>query len=114
MTATAGQLDWTGAMLRELGVQHVLGAHCTGINPVAHLREVTGLDKTTAVVGTVGSMFSPGQGIALVMFRVNQELDRIRNPIWTHGRLLHSRGQKLFFSDILTGRFPVGLPEAYT
>lgn len=63
MSATDEQVEWTGGKMRELGVEHVIGAHCTGINPVAELRAAGQLDEETVVVGAVGSVFVLGEGI---------------------------------------------------
>ena len=62
--ATDEVLEWTGVRLRALGVRHLLGAHCTGIEAVFRLRQVAGLARSTAVVGAVGSTFTLGAGIA--------------------------------------------------
>lgn len=62
--ATDAVLQWTGDRLRALGVRHLLGAHCTGIEAVFRLRQVTGLGRATAVVGAVGSSYTLGTGIA--------------------------------------------------
>jgi 7,8-dihydropterin-6-yl-methyl-4-(beta-D-ribofuranosyl)aminobenzene 5'-phosphate synthase len=62
--ATDEALEWTGGRLRALGVRHLLGAHCTGIEAVFRLRQVTGLARATAVVAAVGSAFTLGTGIA--------------------------------------------------
>jgi 7,8-dihydropterin-6-yl-methyl-4-(beta-D-ribofuranosyl)aminobenzene 5'-phosphate synthase len=62
--ATDEALEWTGGRLRALGVRHLLGAHCTGIEAVFRLRQVTGLARSTAVVAAVGSAFTLGKGIA--------------------------------------------------
>ena len=62
--ATDAVLEWTGGRLRALGVRHLLGAHCTGIEAVFRLRQLTGLARSTAVVGAVGSTFTLGTGIA--------------------------------------------------
>ena len=59
------QVDWTGGMMHEFGVEHVLGAHCTGINAVDLLRDSAGLGRDTSVVGTVGSVFTLEEGIQL-------------------------------------------------
>ncbi|HJU44892.1 MAG TPA: MBL fold metallo-hydrolase [Vicinamibacterales bacterium] len=61
--ATDAVLQWTGERLRALGVSHLLGAHCTGIEAVFRLRQVAGLARATAVVGAVGSAFTLGKGI---------------------------------------------------
>jgi 7,8-dihydropterin-6-yl-methyl-4-(beta-D-ribofuranosyl)aminobenzene 5'-phosphate synthase len=61
---------WTATKLKEFGMAHLLGAHCTGIEAVYRLREVSGLDRKTAVVGAVGSSFSLDGGIdALALAR---------------------------------------------
>lgn len=49
--------------MREFGVEHVVGAHCTGINAVTRLRDAGNYNRETAVVGIVGSMFILGEGI---------------------------------------------------
>lgn len=56
-------LEWTGGELRRLGVKHVLGTHCTGIEAVFQLRAAAGLDRHTCVVGSVGSSYQDGKGI---------------------------------------------------
>lgn len=61
--ATDAALEWTGGRLRALGVRHLLGAHCTGIEAVFRLRQLTGLARSTAVVAAVGSVFTLGTGI---------------------------------------------------
>ncbi len=61
--ATDEQLAWTAARLREVGVVHLLGAHCTGVEAVFRIRDLAGLSRRTAVVGAVGASFTLGQGI---------------------------------------------------
>jgi 7,8-dihydropterin-6-yl-methyl-4-(beta-D-ribofuranosyl)aminobenzene 5'-phosphate synthase len=61
--ATDANLEWTAGKLREVGLQHLLGAHCTGIEAVYRLRSLLGLTRRTAVVGAVGSSFTLGKGI---------------------------------------------------
>lgn len=61
--ATDDQLAWTAARLRDAGVVHLLGAHCTGVEAVFRLRDLANLSRSTAVVGSVGSSFTLGQGI---------------------------------------------------
>jgi 7,8-dihydropterin-6-yl-methyl-4-(beta-D-ribofuranosyl)aminobenzene 5'-phosphate synthase len=56
-------LDWTAAKLREIGVQHLMAGHCTGVEPLMHLRTGLGLSRNTAVIGAVGSRFVYGEGI---------------------------------------------------
>jgi 7,8-dihydropterin-6-yl-methyl-4-(beta-D-ribofuranosyl)aminobenzene 5'-phosphate synthase len=62
--ASAEHLAWTGAKLREMGLEHFLGAHCTGIEAVFRLRESAGLDRDHCLVGAVGASFELGKGIA--------------------------------------------------
>jgi 7,8-dihydropterin-6-yl-methyl-4-(beta-D-ribofuranosyl)aminobenzene 5'-phosphate synthase len=62
--ATDAQLDWTAEKLRGFGLENLVGAHCTGIEAVYHLRAKTGLARATAVVGAVGAGFELGKGIA--------------------------------------------------
>jgi 7,8-dihydropterin-6-yl-methyl-4-(beta-D-ribofuranosyl)aminobenzene 5'-phosphate synthase len=56
-------LAWTAGKLKEFGLRHLLGAHCTGIEAVYRLRALLGLTRQTAVVGAVGSSFTLGTGI---------------------------------------------------
>lgn len=61
--ATDEQLTWTAGRLKAVGVRHLLGAHCTGIEAVFRLRQLTGLARRNAVVGAVGSSYTLGTGI---------------------------------------------------
>ena len=61
--ASEKTLAWTSGRLRELGVESVIGAHCTGIETVYRLRADLGLDRKNAVVGAVGADFELGAGI---------------------------------------------------
>ena len=61
--ASDATLEWTGAKLKEVGVRHLIGAHCTGIEAVYRLRALLGLTRETSVVGAVGSSFTLGAGI---------------------------------------------------
>ena len=56
-------LAWTAGKIKEFGVRHLLGAHCTGIEAVFRLRQLAGLTRETAVVGAVGASFTLGKGI---------------------------------------------------
>ena len=55
--AAAERLSYT-----RLGVQSLLGAHCTGIEAVFRLREILGLTRKTAIVAASGSSFTLDQG----------------------------------------------------
>jgi 7,8-dihydropterin-6-yl-methyl-4-(beta-D-ribofuranosyl)aminobenzene 5'-phosphate synthase len=61
--ATDAQLDWTGDKLKEFQVQNLIGAHCTGIEAVYHLRQRIGLSRKSSVVGSVGATFTLSDGI---------------------------------------------------
>jgi 7,8-dihydropterin-6-yl-methyl-4-(beta-D-ribofuranosyl)aminobenzene 5'-phosphate synthase len=63
LEAKQEQLDWTANKLKTMGVQYFLGAHCTGLNSVYRIREVTGMTKENCLVGTVGTTFDLDQGI---------------------------------------------------
>jgi len=56
------KLRWTAAKLREFGLANFLGAHCTGIEAVYKIRELTGLSRRTCSVGAVGATFELGKG----------------------------------------------------
>jgi 7,8-dihydropterin-6-yl-methyl-4-(beta-D-ribofuranosyl)aminobenzene 5'-phosphate synthase len=61
--ASDATLAWTAGKLREFGLKNLIGAHCTGIEAVYRLRELTGLERRTAVVGAVGASYTLGKGI---------------------------------------------------
>ena len=49
------KLDWTASKLKEFGLKNFLGTHCTGIEAVYRIRQQTGLDRQSCVVGAVGA-----------------------------------------------------------
>lgn len=49
--------------LWSLGLEHLLGAHCTGIEAVYRLRQHTGMTRATAAAGAVGG-FTLAGGLA--------------------------------------------------
>jgi 7,8-dihydropterin-6-yl-methyl-4-(beta-D-ribofuranosyl)aminobenzene 5'-phosphate synthase len=61
--ADESTLDWTGEKLRGMGVAHLLGAHCTGVESTYGLRRRLGLDRRHCVVGAVGSGFDLDGGL---------------------------------------------------
>jgi len=63
MSASDEHLEWTAIKLSELGVEHFLGAHCTGIEAVYQIREHAGLLRSNSVVGAVGASFDIETGI---------------------------------------------------
>ena len=56
-------LAWTAGKLKEFGLENFLGAHCTGIEAVFRLRQLTGLTRRTAAVGAVGGGFNLDTGL---------------------------------------------------
>lgn len=56
-------LAWTTGKLHEFGVEHFIGAHCTGIETVYRFRKDLDLPRARSVVGAVGQTFVLGQGI---------------------------------------------------
>jgi 7,8-dihydropterin-6-yl-methyl-4-(beta-D-ribofuranosyl)aminobenzene 5'-phosphate synthase len=61
--ASQPTLMWTVEQLRGFGVDHFIGAHCTGIETVYGFRGALGLDRARCVVGAVGASFELGKGI---------------------------------------------------
>ncbi len=61
--ASEETLTWTTGKLREFGLEHFIGAHCTGIETVFRFRADLGLDRAHCVVGAVGQTFELGKGI---------------------------------------------------
>lgn len=61
--ASEVELDWTATRLSNIGVEHLMAGHCTGVDPMFQLRAGLGLTRKTAVIGSVGSRFVLGEGI---------------------------------------------------
>jgi 7,8-dihydropterin-6-yl-methyl-4-(beta-D-ribofuranosyl)aminobenzene 5'-phosphate synthase len=61
--ASDKELEWTAIKLKQFGLVHLLGAHCTGIEAVFRIRQRAGLTRKTGVVGAIGSSFSLEGGI---------------------------------------------------
>jgi 7,8-dihydropterin-6-yl-methyl-4-(beta-D-ribofuranosyl)aminobenzene 5'-phosphate synthase len=57
------KLQWTAGKLREFGLANFLGAHCTGIEAVYRIRELTGLDRRRCSVGAVGAVYDLSKGL---------------------------------------------------
>ena len=54
-------LEWTASKLREFQLANFMGAHCTGIEAVYRIRQLTGLNRQTCSVGAVGGTFELGK-----------------------------------------------------
>ncbi len=63
LNATDEHLKWTADKLLEFGVSKLIGSHCTGINSLYTLRSLLNLNRTDAVVGSVGDSFDLKNGI---------------------------------------------------
>ena len=63
VNASDDHLKWTASQLKGFGVANIVGAHCTGINALYSLREMLGLTRQSAVVGSVGDHFELESGI---------------------------------------------------
>ena len=61
--ANDATLTWTASKLKDFGLRNLLGAHCTGIEALYRLRQLTGLTRGTAAVGAVGGGFSMAGGL---------------------------------------------------
>jgi 7,8-dihydropterin-6-yl-methyl-4-(beta-D-ribofuranosyl)aminobenzene 5'-phosphate synthase len=61
--ADEATLDWSAGRMKAMGVGHLLGAHCTGVEAVYSLRAKLGLDRRTCGVGAVGAGFDLEVGI---------------------------------------------------
>lgn len=61
--ATPEVMSWTSERIAELGLQHFIGAHCTGIESVYEIRALAGFDRDTARVGAIGTRYEAGRGI---------------------------------------------------
>lgn len=58
------RLAWTAGKMREYGVQHFLGAHCTGVEAVYRIRQLNRMPRGQCVVGAVGATFDLQRGIS--------------------------------------------------
>lgn len=61
--AKGDALAWTADQLKSFGVAQILGAHCTGLEPVYCFREHLALEREACVVGAVGASFDLASGI---------------------------------------------------
>ena len=61
--ADKNTLDWTATKLRSFALGNLLGAHCTGIEPVFELRQRLGLTRATCAVAAVGARFTLESGL---------------------------------------------------
>jgi 7,8-dihydropterin-6-yl-methyl-4-(beta-D-ribofuranosyl)aminobenzene 5'-phosphate synthase len=57
------KLAWTAGALKRAGLRQFVGAHCTGIEAVFRIRDGVSLQRSTCVVGAVGTVFTLESGI---------------------------------------------------
>ena len=55
-------LDWVGERLAEIAPKHVMGAHCTGVQPLYEIRKGANMNRKHAVIGSVGATYKSGEG----------------------------------------------------
>ena len=63
VNASDDHLKWTADHLRDFRVSNIVGAHCTGINSLYTLRSLLKLNRSNAIVGSVGDSFDLKKGI---------------------------------------------------
>ena len=63
LSASDEHLEWTANQLQDFGVTKIIGAHCTGINSLYTIRGLLNLNRSDAVVGSVGDSFDLENGI---------------------------------------------------
>ncbi|MBM3724409.1 MAG: MBL fold metallo-hydrolase [Acidobacteria bacterium] len=63
-SASDEHLAWTAGKLKEFELGGFLGAHCTGIEAVYRIRQLTGLARRTAAVASVGGTYSLSGGLS--------------------------------------------------
>jgi 7,8-dihydropterin-6-yl-methyl-4-(beta-D-ribofuranosyl)aminobenzene 5'-phosphate synthase len=63
LNADDALLQWTADELQRFELENLIGAHCTGLEPVYRFRELVHLKRQNAVVGAVGAGFSLEEGI---------------------------------------------------
>lgn len=61
--ATDEHLQWTAARLKELGLENLLGAHCTGMEAVYRIRQLAGLTRRSCASGAVGGGYTTESGL---------------------------------------------------
>ena len=57
-----GSVIWEATQMVRNGVVEILGAHCTGLERFAFVRDFLGLDDSTAVYSTIGTVLSMSRG----------------------------------------------------
>ena len=62
LEADEDTVAWTANKLKDAGIEHFLGAHCTGIEAVYQIREHADLSRTTCSVAAIGATFTLGKG----------------------------------------------------
>ena len=60
--ADTNTLDWVGGQLARIAPKRVMGAHCTGVEPLYHLRHTTAMRREDAIIGSVGAVYDNHAG----------------------------------------------------
>ena len=56
-------MSWTAKHIQEMGLEYLLGAHCTGVERTFVLRQLAGMDQAHSRAGSVGTQFHGEKGI---------------------------------------------------
>lgn len=56
-------MSWTARNIQTLGLDYLLGAHCTGVERTFVLRQLAGMDQEHSRAGSVGTQFNGEKGI---------------------------------------------------
>jgi 7,8-dihydropterin-6-yl-methyl-4-(beta-D-ribofuranosyl)aminobenzene 5'-phosphate synthase len=56
-------MSWTANHIKEMHLEHLLSAHCTGVEKAFTLRQLSGMDQAHSRVGSVGTKFDGEKGI---------------------------------------------------
>lgn len=61
--ASQETMSWTANRIREMHLEYMLPAHCTGVERAFTLRELSGISQSHSRVGSVGTRFNGRDGI---------------------------------------------------
>jgi 7,8-dihydropterin-6-yl-methyl-4-(beta-D-ribofuranosyl)aminobenzene 5'-phosphate synthase len=59
---TEGDVRWFAKKMRQLRVNRILGAHCTGFERINFLRSYLNLDASKVAISTIGTIFNKTDG----------------------------------------------------
>jgi len=61
--ASEATIDWTAQALQQVGLQTLVGAHCTGAHATQRLADILGLPRASVSIGAIGSQIDPAMNI---------------------------------------------------